>query len=117
FGHAPRGLQLRRFRPPLLARIEFREQRPALIRSAVCNGAIADRRGPFFCSGNWWDNGRWWRQEWDVQTADGAMYRIFLTHCRRRIDHGGSNGPSGTGRIAARIPEPLPIADAGAFAN
>jgi len=84
FGHAPRGLQLRRFRPPLLARIEFREQCPALIRSAVCNGAIADRRGPFLCSGNWWDNGRWWRQEWDVQIADGAMYRIFRTHCSRR---------------------------------
>jgi protein ImuB len=75
----PRGPQLRRFRPPLPARVEFRERYPALIRSAVCNGTIADRRGPFLTSGNWWDDGQWWREEWDVQLADGRIYRIFWT--------------------------------------
>jgi protein ImuB len=73
------GLQVRRFRPPLAAQVEFREQSPALIRSSVCNGAIVDRRGPFLSSGNWWDAGRWWREEWDVQMPDGTMYRIFRT--------------------------------------
>ena len=79
------GLQLRRFRPPVAAQVEFRERFPALIRSAVCHGAIVDRRGPFSSSGNWWDDGRWSREEWDVQTADGAMYRIFRTWERQRL--------------------------------
>jgi protein ImuB len=74
---SPRGLPLRRFRPPLPARIESREHRPVLMRSAVFNGVIADIRGPFLSSGNWWENNRWWREEWDIQTADGNLYRIF----------------------------------------
>src|SRR5205085_7230566 len=73
----PRGLPLRRFRPPLPARVEFRERRPMLMRSAIFNGVIADARGPFFSSGNWWESNRWWREEWDIQTADGNLYRIF----------------------------------------
>lgn len=71
------GLPLRRFRPPLSARIEIRGQRPVLVRSAVFNGVISDARGPFFSSGDWWENNRWWREEWDIQTADGSLYRIF----------------------------------------
>ena len=73
----PSGLPLRRFRPPLPARIEIRERHPVLIRSAVFNGVIADVHGPFLSSGNWWENNRWWREEWDIQTADGNLYRIF----------------------------------------
>jgi protein ImuB len=76
---AARGLQLRRFRPPLAARVEFREWYPVLIRSGVCTGRIVDRRGPFLMSGNWWDDSRWWREEWDVQMADGRIYRVFRT--------------------------------------
>jgi protein ImuB len=71
------GLALRRFRPALSARIEFREGRPVLLRSPLFNGPLVDVRGPFLSSGDWWDNRRWAREEWDVQTADGALYRIF----------------------------------------
>jgi protein ImuB len=71
------GLQLRRFRPVLAATIDFREQQPALIRSRAFSRAIADVRGPFHGSGNWWEDSRWSREEWDVQTTDGALYRIF----------------------------------------
>jgi protein ImuB len=73
----PSGLPLRRFRPVLPARIETREHCPVLMCSPVFNGVIADVRGPFFSSGNWWENNRWWREEWDIQTADGNLYRIF----------------------------------------
>jgi protein ImuB len=88
-----RGLPLRRFRPPLSARVEFRERRPVLIRSAVFNGVIADARGPFFNSGNWWENNRWWREEWDVEAADGSLYRIFLP--AEEIDDHDSSPKSG----------------------
>jgi hypothetical protein len=47
------------------------------MRSALFNGVIAHVRGPFLSSGNWWENNRWWREEWDIQTFDGNLYRIF----------------------------------------
>jgi protein ImuB len=68
---------MRRFRPGLAATVEFREQRPVLLRSAVFNGVIAGARGPFFSSGDWWDKNPWSREEWDVQAAPGAIFRIF----------------------------------------
>jgi protein ImuB len=70
-------LCLRRYRPPQPAHLEFREEKPALVRSQVFTGAITDARGPFFNSGNWWDDGRWAREEWDVATSNGALFRIF----------------------------------------
>lgn len=71
------GLQLRRYRPALPASIEFRDQRPSSVRCRTINGVVSDIRGPFYSSGNWWDDDRWAREEWDVQTADGALYRIY----------------------------------------
>jgi protein ImuB len=97
----PRGLPLRRFRPPLPARIESREHRPMLMRSAVFNGVIVDIRGPFFSSGNWWENNRWWREEWDIQTADGNLYRIF----RVAEEVGGTVGRDCPVRVAPRAVE------------
>jgi hypothetical protein len=73
------GLSLRRFRPALAAIIEFRNERPALIRSSVLTGALLEVRGPFLSSGDWWDRDRWAREEWDVQANDGALYRICKT--------------------------------------
>ncbi len=71
------GLALRRFRPAVPAFIEFRDERPALVRSSMFNGVIADARGPFLSSGDWWDRQPWSREEWDVQASDGTLYRIF----------------------------------------
>ena len=71
------GPQLRRFRPPLPSQIEFREQKPSLLRSHVFIGPIVGTRGPFFSSGDWWDDNRWTREEWDIQTSDGSLFRIF----------------------------------------
>jgi hypothetical protein len=68
---------MRRFRPGLAANVEFREQRPVLLRSAVFNGALAAARGPFFSSGDWWDKNPWSREEWDVQSVPGVIFRIF----------------------------------------
>ncbi|HEY2081357.1 MAG TPA: DNA polymerase Y family protein [Verrucomicrobiae bacterium] len=70
-------LPLRRFRPPLPSHIEFRGEKPALLRSHVFIGPIVETRGPFFSSGNWWDSSRWAREEWDVETSDGSLFRIF----------------------------------------
>jgi protein ImuB len=68
------GLALRRFRPRLSAHIEFRDHQPVLINSPIYKGTIANARGPFISSGDWWDNQRWVNEEWDVQTSSGVLY-------------------------------------------
>ena len=71
---------LRRFRPPIAAHFEFRGEKPALIQSKIFTGAITGARGPFVSSGQWWDNDRWSREEWDVETSDGLLLRIFRSN-------------------------------------
>lgn len=71
------AMPFRRFRPPLPARFEFREDLPAHIASPVFTGAVVDVRGPFRSSGNWWDDTRWAREEWDAELAGGALVRLF----------------------------------------
>jgi protein ImuB len=70
------GLALRRFRPPVAATVELRNNKPVLLNCPLFTGAIVQSRGPWRLSGNWWDNQAWARQEWDVQTRDGALYRL-----------------------------------------
>lgn len=74
------GLQLRRFRPAHSAVIEFQGGIPLRIRSGIFSGAVARTRGPFLKSGNWWDDHRWAREEWDIETAGGTLYRIFRSN-------------------------------------
>jgi protein ImuB len=71
------GLQFRRFRPPLPAQFEFCKDQPARLASRMFAGKIAAARGPFLSSGNWWDDSRWAREEWDVELADGPLLRLF----------------------------------------
>lgn len=71
------ALALRRFRPPLPAHFGFRGEKPVLIRSKIFTGGVSEARGPFLSSGNWWDNNRWAREEWDIETTDGSLLRIF----------------------------------------
>ena len=70
---------MRRFRPAIRALIEFRGSRPALLRSEVLNAVAANVRGPFHNSGNWWDQTAWKREEWDIETPQGVLCRIYRT--------------------------------------
>lgn len=72
-----RGLPLRRFRPPQPATVRLREGKPIFVQSATVNASIVDSSGPWRASGQWWEN-LWSREEWDVQTKEGGMYRIFI---------------------------------------
>src|SRR5579859_1059123 len=78
-------LALRRFRPPLPARVEMREGRPAVISFEHTRNRVVRAGGPWRTSGAWWDkNGEWRRDEWDVElnfelnfAGAAGLYRVF----------------------------------------
>lgn len=80
-------LPLRRYRPPRHVEITTRPHPltghpiPAEIRSPALTCTLDDAAGPWRMSGDWWDpDQRWRREEWDVQSADGQLYRLALCH-------------------------------------
>ena len=72
----PSGLCLRRFRTPVHADVESRDGRPQFISTLLVSARIRRARGPWSASGTWWDEHRWSRQEWDVETEKGELYRL-----------------------------------------
>ncbi len=80
------GLPLRRFRPPLPARVHLERARPRYVVSEQAHGEVADCLGPYRLSGGWWEEeARWSVEEWDVRMADGSLYRL----ARRAGEKGG----------------------------
>jgi protein ImuB len=70
------GPALRRYRPAISAVVEVQNDRPIALRSERVSGKILEARGPWKLSGNWWDHRRWQTEEWDVELADGGVYRL-----------------------------------------
>jgi protein ImuB len=66
---------LRRFRSAVSASVLQDEDTPSHVRSAEMSGKIIDKRGPYFLSGNWWDEKSWARAEWDLQLQNGELVR------------------------------------------
>jgi protein ImuB len=92
--HAPRTphleprTSLRRFRPPVPARVavgaDGRPLRVSTDRPGWTGGMVTACAGPWRTSGAWWEAGAGEagragmdRDEWDVALADGAVYRMF----------------------------------------
>ena len=80
---APENLRtvLRRFRLPVPARVIVERGGPVRVvpaSPAIPAGKVVDRAGPWRTSGRWWatDRSTWERDEWDVELANGACYRI-----------------------------------------
>ena len=67
---------LRRFRPAVSTSVLLDEDTLAHVRSAEISGKISDQRGPYFLSGNWWDEKSWVRAEWDLQSENGELVRL-----------------------------------------
>ena len=66
---------LRRFRKTMPASVLREEARPVHVRSAEVSGEVTAQEGPYFASGNWWDNNKWQRAEWDVRLPDETILR------------------------------------------
>ena len=78
-GAEPRGLLLRRFRPPRPALVELRHGAPSFVQAEAIAGPIAGTRGPWRSSGDWWQPPAWAREEWDIELARGGLYRLLHT--------------------------------------
>jgi protein ImuB len=72
-----RGLPLRRFRPPQRVQVLVLDERPTLFRAGNWIKPLKQAKGPWRSSGHWWDNQCWNRDEWDVETIHGEIYRLF----------------------------------------
>lgn len=77
---------LRRFRPAVSASLLLDEDTLAHVRSAEISGKVINQQGPYFLSGNWWDEKSWARLEWDVQMESGELVRAHKRDSVWKID-------------------------------
>jgi protein ImuB len=80
-GSAVPRAAFRRFRLPVPARVTVDRGTPVrVVPSArgLAGGLVVTSAGPWRSSGGWWtlDGGAWDRDVWDVQLADGGVYRL-----------------------------------------
>jgi len=78
------GIPLRRYRPPLPARVELspHSRAPAYVWSDRVSGEVQAHHGPWRASGDWWQpNQTWAREEWDIALAPpkSGLYRLTET--------------------------------------
>src|SRR6266403_2345977 len=77
---------LRRFRPATSASVLMDGDKPAHVRSSEFRGNVIEHRGPYFISGNWWDEKSWGRAEWDLQIENGEIVRVHEAEGTWKID-------------------------------
>ena len=70
-------LCLRRFRPPRYAQVIVVNRQPVRVVSPSVSGRVVMAKGPCRTSGEWWREGEWNRDEWDIALESGALYRLF----------------------------------------
>jgi protein ImuB len=85
-GCAPLSAALRRFRPAVSASVLQDEDTPAHVTSVEVSGKIIAQRGPYFLSGNWWDEKSWRRAEWDLQLENGEAVRCHKSEGTWKVD-------------------------------
>lgn len=88
--HAPEGgaedgleapaMALRRFRPPMLAQVRLAAGEPVAFCGDSFEEEVRRVKGPWRLSGEWWEAERGWeREEWDVETVRGVLFRLART--------------------------------------
>ncbi len=76
--HPTLGLPLRRYRPPLPARLELTAGRATYLWTELMHGEISTQLGPWPANGHWWQADRaWQRTEWDIALTEGGLYRLL----------------------------------------
>lgn len=63
----------RYYRPAVAAQVRVEAGRPARVNAQ----AVVASAGPWRASGEWWTETPWERDEWDVELANGGVYRMY----------------------------------------
>ena len=92
-----RVMAMRRFRPPVAARVSLRRGTPHTLAFRGTRYQVINAAGPWRSSGAWWSLNSWAREEWDLALvlaagASGkdpnedaaALYRVFQDSESRR---------------------------------
>jgi protein ImuB len=69
-------LTIRRRRPPEAIEVLMGRDEPTALRGKETTARILVAAGPYRLSGEWWNDGGWAREYWNVHASDGAVYRI-----------------------------------------
>lgn len=77
---------LRRFRFAVPATVFLSATEPAHLESTEMHGTVADQKGPYHLSGNWWDEKAWDRAEWDLELKDGVLCRCHQSGETWKVD-------------------------------
>jgi protein ImuB len=82
------SLGFRHFRPALEATVQLRNRVPAWIAFHGMYGPITTASGPWCASGDWWNEAKWDREEWDIlvesRTKTQTLCRIYRDCANRR---------------------------------
>jgi len=81
------AIALRIFRPALETSVELDGIRPHFVRLWSRHRRVLAASGPWSCSGDWWNESVWTREEWDVALKTPAglgFYRIYRDRIQER---------------------------------
>jgi protein ImuB len=71
---------IRRFRPPVVLRVQVKDRRPVTFSYEAQHYTVTAAYGPWRSSGDWWAASRWARDEWDVlaQAEQQQLYCVLV---------------------------------------
>jgi protein ImuB len=74
---SPLPLALRAIRPPRLLEVHTERGRLDFVRGEGLCGRVVHCAGPWRLNGEWWHDGAYARDYYDVQLSDGGVYRLY----------------------------------------
>ncbi len=73
----PLPLALRAIRPPRPLEVHHDRGRLDFVRGDGLSGRVVSCAGPWRLSGEWWHDGAYTRDYYDLQLSDGGVYRVY----------------------------------------
>ena len=77
-------LSLRALRPPCPVEVFCERDQPEFVRGENLAGRVVHAAGPWRVHGDWWNEGKYSRDYYDVQLSDGCVYRLYQEIGARR---------------------------------
>src|SRR6266849_6557101 len=79
-------LMVRALRPPRPVEVFADRDRPDFVRGVGPGGRVVGAAGPWRLIGEWWSDGDFARDYYDLELSDGGLYRCFRENGRWFID-------------------------------